>query len=177
MLNYSRLREMQRSEIASSELCPVEEAFYAQLKGFLEEKRGEALETQNLLVIKEYENLRKIAKAIVNKRNEKLVLLALRGKKETTGMTAEEAEFLGHLSKAIEENDAQLAFIFEENGNGGSIAGKKDNIKRIRLLKNISPYKGLDENVYGPFDEGEVAELPAAEAQWLLKEKMAELLA
>ncbi len=173
MLNYSRLREMQRSEIASSELCPVEEGFYSQLKVFLEEKRGEALETQNLLVIKEYENLRKIARAIVNKRNEKLVLLALRGKKETTGMTAEEAEFLGHLSKDIEENDAQLAFIFEENGSGA----KKDNIKRIKLLKNISPYKGLDDNVYGPFDEGEVAELPAAEAQWLLKEKMAELLA
>lgn len=164
---------MQRSEIASSELCPVEEDFYTKLKGFLEEKRGEAIETQNLLVIKEYENLRKIARAIVNKRNEKLVLLALRGKKETTGMTAEEAEFMGHLSHDIEENDAQLAFIFEENGTGP----KKDNIKRIRLLKNISPYKGLDDNVYGPFNEGEEAELPAAEAQWLLKEKMAELLA
>jgi DNA replication initiation complex subunit (GINS family) len=177
MLNYSKLREMQRSEIASSELCPVEEDFYTKLKGFLEEKRGEAFGSQKLLVIKEYENLRKIARAIVNKRNEKLVLLALRGKKETTGMTAEEADFLGHLSKDIEENDAQLAFIFEENGNGRGVGGKKDNIKRIRLLKNISPYKGLDENVYGPFNEGDEAELPAAEAQWLLKEKMAELLA
>ncbi len=173
MLNYSKLREMQRSEIASSELCTVDGNFYTQLKEFLVEKKKEAIEGQKLLVIKEYENLRKIAKSVVNKRNEKLVLLALRGKKETMGMTEEEMEFLGHLSKAIEENDAQLSFIFEES-NGGQ---KKDNIKRVRLLKTISPYKGLDEKVYGPFSEGEIVELPKDEAQWLLKEKMAELLA
>ncbi len=173
MLNYSKLREMQRSEMASSELCQVEEDFYTSLKGFLEGKKNEAFSSQNLLVIKEYENLRKISRAIVNKRNEKLVLLALRGKRETTGMTSEEAGFLSHLSKAIEENDAQLAFIFEES-NGGK---KKHNIKRVRLLKNISPYKGLDEKVYGPFKEGDEVELPVDEAQWLLKEKMAELLA
>ena len=173
MLNYAKLREMQRSEISTSELCVVEEDFYSQMRGFLEEKKGEAMDSQNLLVIKEYENLRKIAKAIVNKRNEKLVLLALRGKNETTGMTSEEADFLGHLSRAIEANEAQLAFIFEEK-NG---SGKKDNIKRVRLLKDISPYKGLDEKVYGPFKAGEEADLPTEEAQWLLKEKMAELLA
>jgi DNA replication initiation complex subunit (GINS family) len=172
MLNYSKLREMQRSEVASSELCTVEEDFYSKLREFLVEKKGEAVGSQNLLAIKEYENLRKIARAIVNKRNEKLVLLALRGKKETAGMTGEEAEFMGRLSRAIEENDAKLSFIFEE-GNG---AAKKDNIKRVRLLKTISPYKGLDEKVYGPFEEGEVAELPEDEAQWLLKEKMAEPL-
>lgn len=173
MLNYSKLREMQRSEMASSELCPVEGDFYSRLKGFLEGKREEAVGSQDLLVIKEYENLRKISRAIVNKRNEKLVLLALRGKRETSGMTSEEADFLSRLSSAIEENDAQLAFLFEE-GNG---RGKRDNIKRVRLLKNISPYKGLDEKIYGPFKEGDEAELPPDEAQWLLKEKMAELLA
>ena len=173
MLNYSKLREMQRSEMGSSELCSVDEDFYTNLKGFLEEKKGEAMGSQNLLVIKEYENLRKIARAIVNKRNEKLVLLALRGKKESTGMTREESNFLTHLSRAIDENESELSFIFEES-NG---SGKKDNIKRVRLLKDISPYKGLDEKVYGPFKAGEEAALPNEEARWLLKEKMAELLA
>ncbi len=173
MLNYSQLREMQRSEMSSSELCQVDEEFYSQLKDFLGEKKGEALDSQNLLVIKEYENLRKISKAIVNKRNEKLVLLALRGKKESTGMTREETNFLTHLSRAIDENESELAFIFEES-NGSS---KKDQFKRVRLLKNISPYKGLDEKVYGPFKTGEEVNLPPDEAKWLLKEKMAELLA
>ncbi len=173
MLNYSKLREMQRAEMSSSELCSVEEEFYSELRGFLGEKKDEAMGSQNLLVIKEYENLRKIARAIVNKRNEKLVLLALRGKKETAGMTREEGNFLTHLSRAIDENESELAFIFEES-NGG---GRKDNIKRVRLLKNISPYKGLDEKVYGPFKTGDEVDLPPDEAKWLLKEKMAELLA
>ncbi|MFP3949750.1 MAG: hypothetical protein ACLFUZ_01510 [Candidatus Micrarchaeia archaeon] len=173
MLNYSKLRDMQRAEVASSELCKVENNFYSQLQGFLDEKREEAMESKKLLVIKEYENLKKIVRAIVNKRNEKLMLLALRGKTDTAGLAKEEAEFLGHLSRAIEENESRLSFIFEE-GNGGE---RKDNIKRIRLLKDISPYKGLDERIYGPFKKGDEAELPPGEAQWLLKEKMAELLA
>lgn len=173
MLNYAKLREMQRAEMGSSELCNVEEGFYSELRVFLGGKREEAVGSQNLLSIKEYENLRKIAKAIVNKRNEKLVLLALRGRKEMPGITGEEESFLARLSGTIEENEAKLAFIFEEN-NG---KGKKDNIKRVRLLKNISPYKGLDDKVYGPFKAGDEVELPPDEAQWLLKEKMAELLA
>ncbi|MEM4272310.1 MAG: hypothetical protein QXH30_01860 [Candidatus Bilamarchaeaceae archaeon] len=173
MLNYSRLREMQRSEMASSELCAVEEGFYAELKGFLEAKRKEAVGSSNLLVIREYENLRKIAKAIVGKRTEKVVLLALRGKKEASGMTREETRFLSQIAKAIEENDAELASLFEEAPDNG----KRDNIKRVKFIKDIDSYKGLDEKIYGPYKTGEIAQLPLDEAQWLLKEKMAELLA
>ena len=173
MLNYSRLREMQRSEMASSELCTVEEGFYAELKEFLEAKRTEAVSSSNLLVIKEYENLRKIAKAIVGKRTEKVVLLALRGRKEASGMTREEAHFLSKIAGIIEENDAEMAVLFEE----GEGHGKKDNIKRVKFIKDMDPYKGLDEKVYGPFRTGEIAQLPLDEAQWLLKEKIAELLA
>jgi DNA replication initiation complex subunit (GINS family) len=173
MLNYSRLREMQRSEMASSELCTVEEGFYMELKDFLEKKHTEAIGSSNLLVIKEYENLRKISKAIVGKRTEKVVLLALRGRKEAVGLTREETHFLSKISGIIEENDAEMAVLFEE----GSENGKKDNIKRVKFIKDIDPYKGLDEKVYGPFRTGEIAQLPLDEAQWLLKEKIAELLA
>ena len=159
--------------MASSELCTVEEGFCMELKEFLEKKREEAVGSSNLLVLREYENLRKIAKAIVGKRTEKVVLLALRGKKEASGLTREEAHFLSKISGAIEENDAEMAVLFEEGGENG----KKNNIKRVKFIKDIDPYKGLDEKVYGPFRTGEIAQLPLDEAQWLLKEKMAELLA
>jgi DNA replication initiation complex subunit (GINS family) len=159
--------------MASSELCTVEEGFCLELKDFLEKKREEAVGSSNLLVLREYENLRKIAKAIVGKRTEKVVLLALRGKKEASGLTREEAHFLSKISGAIEENDAEMAVLFEEGGENG----KKNNIKRVKFIKDIDPYKGLDEKVYGPFRTGEIAQLPLDEAQWLLKEKMAELLA
>lgn len=173
MLNYSKLREMQRSEMASSELCVVEQDFYSSMKEFLGKKRDEAMGSKNLLVIKEYENLLKICKAIANKRMEKVVLLALRGKKEGSGMTIEETRFLSRLSEIIEENGTEMAALFDE----AERSGKKDNIKRIKFTKDITPYKGLDEKVYGPFKSGEEAELPLDEAQWLLKEHMAELCA
>ena len=82
MLTYSRLRELQRSEMQNAELAVLEEGFYPELKSFLEARKAEALSSQNLLVIKECENVKKIAKSIINKRMEKIVLVSIRGKSE-----------------------------------------------------------------------------------------------
>jgi len=56
----------------------------------------------------------------------------------------------------------------------GLLAGKTG---RIRILSDVSPYKGLDGKEYGPFKFGEVVELPIEEIQWLVKEKLAEMKA
>lgn len=45
---------------------------------------------------------------------------------------------------------------------------------RVRFLKDISAYKGLDGSMCGPFKVGEVVELPREEAAWMLKEGMGE---
>jgi len=45
----------------------------------------------------------------------------------------------------------------------------------VRILKEVPAYKGADNIVYGPFKTGEVPELPASEAEWLVKGKFAEL--
>ncbi len=184
MLNYSRLRELQRSEMQNAELSKLDENFYSELKAFLEARKAEALGTQNLLVIRECENVQRIAKAVINKRMEKLVLISLRGKAEVPGLTPEERGFLSRLRGVVEENEAAMHGLIEVEkcegkvsaGDAVVVGGKAENIKRIKFIKDISPYKGLDEKVYGPFKSGDEAELPGEEAQWLLKEKIAELL-
>ena len=184
MLTYSRLRELQRSEMQNAELAILEEGFYPELRNFLESRKAEALSSQNLLVIKECENVKKIAKRIINKRMEKIVLVSIRGKSEVKGLTPEEREFLLRLKDVVDKNEAAMHGLVDVEKCGISVSGTdavvvggaKANIKRIKFTKDISPYKGLDEKVYGPFRTGEEAELPGEEAQWLLKEKMAELL-
>ncbi len=183
MLTYSRLRELQRSEMQNAELASLEEGFYPELRAFLEARKAEALSSQNLLVIRECENVKKIAKGIINKRMEKIVLISIRGKSDVKGLTPEEREFLLRLKDVVDKNEAAMhGLVDAEKGISVSgtdavvVGGPKANIKRIKFTKDISPYKGLDEKVYGPFRSGEEAELPGEEAQWLLKEKMAELL-
>lgn len=58
-------------------------------------------------------------------------------------------------------------------GNDEAVAG---GARRIRLLQDVTPYKGLDNAVYGPFRKGDECTLPPPEAEWLLKARMAELL-
>jgi len=172
MLNYSRLRELQRSEMQNAELAKLEDGFYSELRAFLEAREAEARATQNLLVMKECENVRRIAKAVINKRMEKIVLVSIRGRDEVPGLTQEEREFLARLRDVVGEREAAMIGFMGEKRCDGNM----DNIKRIKFVKDISPYKGLNEKVYGPYKTGEEAELPGEEAQWLLKEKMAELL-
>lgn len=47
---------------------------------------------------------------------------------------------------------------------------------KVRFLREICPYKGLDNQTFGPFKVGEIAILPIEEAVWLVKEKLAELV-
>lgn len=172
MLTYSKLRELQRAEMQNAELSKLEDGFYVELKAFLGAREGEARSTQNLLVMKECENVKRIARAVINKRMEKIVLVSIRGRDEVPGLTGEERDFLSRLRGVVSEREAAMLGIVEER----ACEAKTDNIKRIKFVKDISPYKGLNEKVYGPYKSGEEAELPGEEAQWLLKEKMAELL-
>jgi hypothetical protein len=50
------------------------------------------------------------------------------------------------------------------------------NSRRIKILKEVSQYRGLDNALYGPFRQGEEQNLPRAEAEWLLKAGMAEIV-
>ena len=156
----------------NAELASVDEDFYSKLRELLKEKNGEALGGKDLLAIKEYENMKKIAKVLVEKRMEKLVLAALRGKDELGGLAREEREFLVKLSKVMRENAGKMHGLLKEK----AMEAADGNIKKVKFLKNISPYRGLDDRVYGPFESGAEAELPFEEAQWLLKERMAELV-
>ena len=171
MLNYSKLRELQRGEMANAELCRLEGDFYADLRAFLGTRKEAALSGSDLLAIKEYENVKKIARLLVEKRMEKIVLAALRGKDEVPGLTSEEREFLATLGGAIKENQEKMHGLLEE-----APAEAEGNIKKIKFLKDITPYKGLDNRIYGPFKNGDVAEVPFEEAKFLLKEGTAEML-
>lgn len=170
VLNYSELREIQKREMDSSAVVNLPDDFYHTVSQLLAKKNDDAFSSKSLLAIKEYENIKKIVIAIIAKREEKIVLMSVRGEKEGLGLTLEEKEMLKELSMIIKKSREQKHAIWSsEDHNAG-------NSRKVKVLKDISQYRGLDNSIYGPFKQGDEQIIPKAEAEWLLKAGMAEML-
>ncbi len=172
MLNYVMLRDIQKKESESAAVVRLEPEFYEEAAKLIADRKRVALDSGSILAIKEYENARKIVAAIQMKREEKIVLMAVRGEKDSPGLTKEEAGLLGELSDRITSSRSKVSDIW----NGGREAGSAPSTRKVRILKDIEAYSGIDKAVYGPFRTGEERILPVSEADWLLKSRLAELL-
>ncbi len=170
MLNYTELRDIQRKEMESSAIVNLPDDFYRSVSELLSKKNGEAVASKSLLSIKEFENIKRIVIAIQAKREEKIVLMAVRGEREGAGLTAEEKDMLKELSSIIRKSRETVKNVW------GSEDIAPANSRKIKILKDVSQYRGLDNSLYGPFRQGEEQSLPRAEAEWLLKAGMAEIV-
>ena len=170
MLTYSDLRDIQRKEMESSAIVSLPEDFYNSVSAMLLKKNSEAMESKSLLSIKECENIKKIIIAIQGKREEKIVLMAVRGEREGAGLTAEEKEMLKELSSIIRKVRETVKNVW------GSEDAAPASSRTIKILKDVSQYRGLDNALYGPYRQGEEQTLPRAEAEWLLKAGMAQIM-
>lgn len=168
MLKYSDLRDIQKHEMGSSEVVALPPDFYTMISEILAMKKQEALSKKSIMAIKEYENMRKIVEAIASKREEKIVLMAVRGEVEGAGLTTEERDLLKGLSSIVMKSRENIKNVWDTT--------ETDDSQKIRLLKDVEQYRGLDDSVYGPFKEGEEQSLPRSEAQWLLKSGLAEMV-
>jgi DNA replication initiation complex subunit (GINS family) len=172
MLDYSSLRDIQKKEMESSAIVPLPEDFYQVVSDLLSKKKDDAFSSQSLLSIKEYENIKKIIVSVALKREEKIVLMAVRGESGTEGLTAEEKEMLKGLSSIIMDSREKVKNVWSKEETGSSAPSTRN----VRILKDVAQYRGVDDTLYGPFKEGEEQSLPEQEAQWLLKSGMAETL-
>jgi DNA replication initiation complex subunit (GINS family) len=170
MVNYSDLRDIQKREMESSAIVVLPDDFYDSVSALLSAKKRDALSSSAMLSIKEYENIKKILLSIQAKREEKIVLMAVRGENVGAGLTPQEREMLRELTGiVVRSRDAITKVWSNDEAQPGSS-------RRLRLLADVTQYKGLDNAVYGPFHKGEECLLPPPEAEWLLKSRMAELL-
>ncbi len=168
MLTYSSLRDIQKKESESLEPVRVEKDFYSQLKQFIESRKAAALKSPSFSEMRELENIRKVAKSIIAKRREKLLMLSAISAQDLEGLADEEQLFLKEVRRITGDSFGPLDTIFEDP--------KEEAVHRtkVKIVKTIEAYKGFDNNIYGPYREGEEILLPEEEAEWLLKSKMAE---
>jgi DNA replication initiation complex subunit (GINS family) len=170
MVNYSELRDIQKRETESSAMVGLPGDFYESVSQLLSTKKRDALASQSMLAIKEYENIKKILLTIQAKREEKIVLMAVRGESGAASLTSQEQEMLKDLGAIVAKSRDAITKVW------GNEEAQPASSRRLKLLQDVTQYKGLDNVVYGPFHKGDECHLPPPEAEWLLKSHMAELL-
>ncbi len=170
MLTYGILREIQKRELDSAAIVSLDKDFYEQLQELLAKKKKEAMESGSLLSIKEYENIKTIATSIYSRREEKILLMAIRGETEIGCLSDSENSVLKEVSEIISKWRMSFKGMLSDDQNNTR------NIHRLRILNDVEAYTGLDRSIYGPFRRGQELSLNKDEAEWLLKAKMAELI-
>ncbi|MBS3149912.1 hypothetical protein J4455_04455 [Candidatus Woesearchaeota archaeon] len=195
LITNEKLYEALRREKSKSELQDLEANFYNTVKSYIKEKKSiieSQKDKQSIFSKTEIENTKKqleTSKKILNelfeKREQKIVQLALlcsRTNPEDKGIDTlieNEKEFYFEILEILNKNrDFNLNSLINQEK---ELKTKDINTTQIKqqnkLLRIISPipkFIGLDLKTYGPFDNEEVANLPLKIAEVLINNNRAE---
>jgi len=184
-MDLSELQDIDKREKEGSGLSSVPQDFYARLRMAIGSKR-DSMGRDNILSIREYENILMLSKRILSRRISKIAYFASRGL-ELDSMTDEERQLYASISSSAKALTGLVDRGLEECGPGApKEARKKEQTapaaaepkirgKRIRTVKFVDAYKGLDGADYGPFSIGAIiSDMPEEEMDWLVSEGYAE---
>jgi len=183
-ITYDYLRRAQAKEKGSPQLAELSEEFYPSIQVALEGWEKRTRESFSLADAKEYENILKILRDIYSRREQKIVLAALRsakGGEKPAALVGDEQEFFESVSRAIGENGSRFESLINKRERGGKESKSAEKAEReirdtkmIKLLSDLPSFVGLDMSTYGPFKRGEMHTLPKREAELLLSRRVAE---
>jgi len=187
-LTYETLYEILRKERIKQELQNLEKTFYRDVNKYIKDK-VDVLETQkqksSIFAQKEIEktekqldNVKKIIRELYEKRELKIVQLALSSAKirkmdDLPELLPEEKVMFEILVKALK--------IHRENIINNILEKPKDikidqEVKLIRFTQAVPKFMADDNNEYGPFEEEYIALLPSKVVEILIKNNRAELI-
>ncbi|MCC7552210.1 DNA replication complex GINS family protein [Candidatus Micrarchaeota archaeon] len=169
-ITYTYLRKLQNEEKETMILTELSEEFYEKVEIFVKQKKEEIEKEHSIIKIREFENTIKLLRTIFQIRQQKILLRTIQSSgDDKDGMTKEEIELFDDVKKLM-KNHTQ---IFET-----SLENKKEEqkvLKKVKIVKNVPAYTGIDGSIYGPFAPEQEKELPESEVKFLIKAEMARL--
>ena len=164
MISYADVQSIYRSEKAGTELQKIDDCFYSDTIDLLAKISEEH---------REY--IKKLVEEIFERRRNKIVLAALRsGQKEPANMVPAEKTFYARIVKDINEYKGILSEPDKaKEENAGSVKAAIEKIM-VRFLTQFPSIIGPDMVHYGPFKEGDTADIPADNARILIEKEAAE---
>ncbi len=199
IITYETLFEILRLEKYKKELQKLEDNFFSNVAKYSEEKRAilHSQESKDNLFAqqniektrKQLENIQKILKELYEKRESKIVQLALfcsrtKSKLQDSSMLLEE-------EKQLFENIVEQLDLFRAGIQDRLVEGKTPEIihpnkearvqtqealknKLVRFIQAVPQFVGEDMNTYGPYESEDIANLPVKVSEILIKNNRAE---
>lgn len=164
MVTYADVQRIYRNEKALPSLEKIDKDFYEGYVKLLSSMSGEH---------KTY--LEKLGNEVFERRKVKIVLAAMRSpNKEPSNMTPVEKDFFCSILKAFEEHK-EKAFSLE----GAVTEEKKERHRKVekaklKFVSAVPAVIGTDLVHYGPFNEGDTADIPLENARILVEQGIAE---
>jgi DNA replication initiation complex subunit (GINS family) len=182
MISYNEIYEAARKERYSEQLQPIQKNFIAEVSKYLKEKKelvsNEGQFSDNILKVKkQLENATTLFKELIIRRRKKILNLVLIAsetgisKQDFENMLSIEKELFEDLMKCTESSDRKLNGLLSS---GEDEAEQKNEM--VVFLNNVEEFVGLDGNILGPFEKGQIANLPKQIVKILLDGKKVEIV-
>ncbi len=188
-LSYSRLRTVYRLEKASQALARVEPDFYDLLRKYLQEESRavrEAWKKQDLQKLIEFANLQRLVSDLVALRQRKVVNAAVSAMflnlPEPENLVGWEKDLYRDIISVLEQYRRRVEELIGLAASEPEVEAEEEkpehdlNVVRVRILRNIPAFVGTDLKKYGPYQPGDVVELPTDVAKILELRGFAEVI-
>ena len=201
VITYEMLYEILREEKTKKELSKLSPDFFKNILNYIEEKKA-ILDSQqkkagifslseSVKTKKQLENIQKILKELYERRENKILQLALFQSRtneiaDTSFFLEIEKAFFNDLLGSLDNyrnailisllSNKEPKIEHKEEAKELKTQSRQDGIKLVRILNAIPRFVGDDLNVYGPFEEEYIASLPEKVADILIKKNKATLI-
>lgn len=190
-LSFEALRKIQLQERNFGALSALQDDFYEAYSLWVLEQQRALKADFSIERMKAYENSKKILEEIRQKREQKILLKALKDYRNDTvssdGLAKEEkALYLASISSLKEFEETAAAAINPEKPKTPAIpveiqpsttpqtAEPAADVLKVKLLLDIPQFVGIDGTAYGPYADGEVAAIKREVAEILVRKNAAE---
>jgi DNA replication initiation complex subunit (GINS family) len=166
MITYNDIYEALRKEKYAEQLQALDKKFIQEVSEYLKEKQELADKKEDLFsdaiikTKKQLENAVSIFKELILRRKKKILNLAFIAretgisKADFENMIEFEREMFEKIVKGMEDADKEVSNLLN---------GRKENEKKhvlINFKENVEEFLNVDGEMLGPFEKGEVANLP-----------------
>ena len=180
MITYNDIYEASRKERYSEQLQPLSKVFIKNVAEYLKDKKEFAAKQDDdfsdviIKTKKQLENAITLFRELMLRRRKKILNLLLIAaetgisKQDFNNMLLIEKELFEDMMKCIDSSDKKLSVILK---------GKKDEESKNELiifLDNVEEFVDLEGEKMGPFEKGQIANIPKEIANILIEDKKCE---
>jgi len=183
MITYNDLYEAARKERNFEQLQALPKRFIEEIREYLKEKKELASKEDDvfsdviLKTKKQLENAVTLFKEIMRRRRKKILSLVLIAAE--TGISKQDFDNMLSVEKQLFEEMMKCISISDKSLNG-ELNGKKEETSQNELVlfkENVEEFVDIEGEKMGPFEKGQVANIPKEIAKILIESEKAEVIA